>query len=104
VNTTNSAVRLTHLPTKLSIRVETERSQKQNRETALCLLRARLLAARTAAVAGAQDASRRQQAGSGERGDKVRTLRFQDGVVTDHRTNKKIRLKDYLEGNFDFRE
>ena len=101
-NVTNSAVQMTHLPTGIRVRVENERSQHQNRETALRVLRARVHEARTSAATSAREDSRRAQVGSGMRGDKVRTIRAQDGQVTDHRPNGgQIRYKDYIRGNWE---
>lgn len=100
-NVTDSAVQMTHRPTGIRVRVETERSQHQNRAYALQLLRARVYEAMQGAKVRARDEERRHQVGSGMRGDKVRTIREQDGQVTDHRTGRKVRLKDYLRGNWD---
>lgn len=99
-NVTDSAVQVKHKPSGLMVRCETERSQMQNRATALALLRARLaesaLAAQTAQVAD----SRRQQVGSGMRGDKRRTIRQQDNQVNDHVTGRFWRYEDYVKGNW----
>lgn len=100
-NVTNSAVQMKHIPTGIRVRVENERSQHQNRDTALRVLRARIHEARAAAATSERADSRRQQVGSGMRGDKVRTIREQDGQVTDHRSNCQIRYKDYVRGNWD---
>jgi peptide chain release factor 1 len=100
-NKTETAVQMTHLPTGIRVRVENERSQSQNRETAMRVLRSRVFEARRAAETAAREDSRRQQVGSGMRGDKVRTIRQQDGQVTDHRSNRQIRYKDYVRGIWD---
>lgn len=100
-NRTESAVQMTHIPTGIRVRVENERSQHQNRDLALRLLRARVHEARSAKKAQERDAQRRQQVGSGMRGDKIRTIRAQDGIVTDHRKETKIRYKDYIRGNWE---
>lgn len=97
-NKTESAVQVTHLPTGLSVRCETERSQQRNRQTALALLRARLWADRSAAAAAARAGTRRAQVGSGMRGDKRRTVRCQDDAVTDHVLGVTWRLSDYKKG------
>lgn len=101
VNKTESAVQMTHKPTGIRVRVETERSQHSNRDLALRVLRSRVFAARQEVARAARALDRKQQIGSGERGDKVRTIRVQDGQVTDHRTNAQIRYKDYVKGKWD---
>jgi peptide chain release factor 1 len=100
VNKTDSAVQLTHKPTGLMVRVETERSQHQNRATALALLRARLWEAEQEKVNAARAHNRRIQLGSGMRGDKRRTIRVQDGQVNDHVTGQAWQLKAYLRGDW----
>lgn len=100
VNTTNSAVILVHTPTLTRVRCESERSQLQNRATAMAVLRARLLALKEDAQSTSLNASRKNQVGSGMRGDKVRTIRVQDGIVTDHILDVKVPLKEYLRGEF----
>jgi peptide chain release factor 1 len=101
-NKTESAVIVKHVPTGLQVRCESERSQHQNRANALGVLRARLWEAQQAAADSARAGERKRQLGSGQRGDKVRTVRVQDGIVTDHATDRKIPLRDYLRGDFDF--
>lgn len=100
VNKTDSAVQLTHKPTGLMVRVETERSQHQNRATALALLRARLWEAERTRKANEREANRKAQVGSGMRGDKRRTIRAQDGQVNDHPTGRRWNLKEYLRGDW----
>lgn len=100
-NRTESAVQMTHLPTGIRVRVENERSQHQNRDLAHRLLRARVYELRQAQTATVREEQRRSQVGSGMRGDKIRTIRVQDGIVTDHRKENKIRYKDYIRGNWD---
>ena len=97
-NKTDSAVRLTHRPTGMTVRVEVQRSQYQNLQLAKILLGARLTQAREGASAMERNSSRRAQIGSGQRGDKIRTVRCQDGVVTDHRTGKRWSYRDYRKG------
>jgi peptide chain release factor 1 len=101
-NKTESCARATHRPTGLEAKSESERSQHQNIQYALATLAARvrdhernLARARAALV-------RKEQAGTGQRGDKVRTIRVQDGVVTCERTGRKHRLKEYLRGDLDW--
>lgn len=100
-NRTESAVQVTHTPTGIQVRCESERSQHQNKETALGVLRARLLEAKQHSSARARDNKRRNQVGSGMRGDKIRTVAVHRDQVTDHQTGKQIAVKDYLRGNLD---
>jgi peptide chain release factor 1 len=97
-NKTESTVVLKHLPTGIQVRCETTRSQLKNRELALLLLRARLWEAAQARLSQQRASQRKQQQGSGMRGDKRRTIRCQDGQVTDHVTGRKWELRAYLRG------
>ena len=99
-NKTESAVQLVHRPTGVMVRCESERSQHQNRATALALLRARLWATEQEKRVGGIAASRKAQIGSGMRGDKRRTIRVQDGVVNDHVTGKRWSFRDYERGDW----
>lgn len=89
---------LTHLPTNTVVRIDTGRSQYHNKERALQVMKAKLIASQRAGLSAWLNQSRRGQVGSGMRGDKRRTIRTQDGVVTDHILGRKMRLSDYLEG------
>jgi peptide chain release factor 1 len=102
VNTTDSAVRLTHLPTSLVVTVQDEKSQLQNKEKAMRILRARLyqmeLERQQSELAGA----RRSQVGSGGRSEKIRTYNFKENRVTDHRIGLTLkRLDQVLDGDLD---
>lgn len=97
-NKTSNAVQMTHKPSGMTVRVESERSQSMNRATALRLLAARLAARVTEAAAQAEASWRRDQVGSGQRGDKRRTYRSQDDSVADHVTGKVARLKRIEKG------
>ncbi|MFO1401531.1 MAG: peptide chain release factor 1 [Steroidobacteraceae bacterium] len=102
VNKTDSAVRITHLPTGLVVECQDERSQHKNRARAMALLQARLLAAEQDRQASAQAASRKLQVGSGDRSERIRTYNFPQGRVTDHRINLTLyRLDAVMQGELD---
>lgn len=96
-NTTNSCIVATHRPTGLRARVDM-RSQHRSRELALQILSAKLRAEAEGEAADSENAQRQAQIGSGMRGDKIRTYRTQDDRVTDHRTGKGWRLRDWTAG------
>jgi peptide chain release factor 1 len=102
VNTTDSAVRLTHRPTGLVVTMQDERSQLQNKARALQVLRARLLQLKQDEQDAAMSAERRSQVGGGGRSEKIRTYNFKENRVTDHRIGFTIyRLADVLAGDLD---
>jgi peptide chain release factor 1 len=102
VNTTDSAVRITHLPTGLVVAMQDEKSQLQNRQKALRVLRARLYELERQRQEQELAATRRSQIGTGERGAKIRTYNFPENRVTDHRIHMTVhKLDRVLEGELD---
>ena len=102
VNKTDSAVRLTHLPTGIVVECQDERSQHKNRARAMSLLQARLLDAKVSAQATEQAEQRKSLVGSGDRSERIRTYNYPQGRVTDHRINLTLyKLDEILEGGLD---
>ena len=100
VNTTDSAVRLTHLPTGIVVSMQNEKSQLQNKEAALRVLRARLLAARQEEAEAAASAARRSQVRTVDRSERIRTYNFPENRIADHRTGyKAYNLDQVLDGD-----
>lgn len=102
VNTTDSAVRITHKPSRIVVACQEERSQMQNREKAMRYLRARLLQRAEEEAAAKEAATRRSQVGTGERAEKIRTYNFPENRVTDHRVKLTVhQLPAVLAGDID---
>jgi peptide chain release factor 1 len=102
VNKTDSAVRITHLPTGMVVECQEERSQHKNRARAMALLQARLLAAERERQTTQQQQQRRLLVGSGDRSERIRTYNFPQGRLTDHRINLTLyKLSEALEGSLD---
>ena len=102
VNTTDSAVRITHIPTGVVVSCQDEKSQHKNKAKALKVLRSRLLDARIAQQEAARARERRLQVGTGDRSAKIRTYNFPQGRVTDHRIGLTLyRLQEILDGDLD---
>lgn len=100
LNKTESCVVMKHRPTNIEVKAASKH-QHRNREIARVVLETRVEAFYAARARSTENQRRRRQMGSGMRGDKIRTCRAQDDVVTDHRTGRKARLKDVLSGDLE---
>lgn len=102
VNTTDSAVRLTHMPTGIVVICQDEKSQHKNRAKAMKVLRSRLLKQKQDEQKQSYDQNRKSQVGSGDRSERIRTYNFPQGRITDHRINLTLyRLESILDGEMD---
>ncbi|MBA2332885.1 MAG: peptide chain release factor 1 [Actinobacteria bacterium] len=101
VNTTDSAVRITHMPTGIVVAMQDEKSQLQNRVKALRVLRARIYEAERERQQAELSAARKSQIGSGRRAEKIRTYNYPDSRVTDHRVKVTLNLEKVLPGGLD---
>ena len=102
VNTTDSAVRITHIPTGLVVTSQDEKSQLKNKNQAMRILRARLLKSEKDKAAAERAKDRKEQVGSGERSDKIRTYNYKDNRVSDHRINLTLKkLDQVLDGDLE---
>ena len=102
INKTSSAIRVTHLPTGLVVECQDQRSQRENRDRALKVLRSRLLQQKQQAYDQEYNARRQSQVGSGDRSERIRTYNFPQGRLTDHRIGPTIyRLDEVLDGDLD---
>lgn len=102
VNTTDSAVRITHIPTGVVVCQQDEKSQHKNKAKALKILRSRIYDAERQKIQNDRSASRKEQVGSGDRSERIRTYNFPQGRVSDHRINLTLyKIEEVLSGNLD---
>ncbi len=102
VNTTDSAVRITHIPTNTVVECQDERSQHKNKAKAMSLLSARILDAEQAKVKAEQSEARKLQVGSGDRSQRIRTYNYPQGRISDHRINLTLyKLNEIIDGDLD---
>jgi peptide chain release factor 1 len=100
VNKTESAVRITHLPTGIIVAMQDERSQIKNRAKAMKILRARIYEQQQTAIVSAHAAERKSQVGTGDRSERIRTYNFPQGRVTDHRAEMTLyKIDDVINGS-----
>jgi peptide chain release factor 1 len=102
VNTTDSAVRITHIPTGIIVECQEERSQHKNRAKAMSVLQSRIMAAKEEKQASEQAETRRLLVGSGDRSERIRTYNYPQGRITDHRINLTLyKLDEVMSGQLD---
>ena len=102
MNKTESAIRITHLPTGIVVNMQDERSQHKNKAKAMTILRSRIYDAEREAKDKARSAERKEQVGSGDRSERIRTYNFPQGRVTDHRINlTKYNIAQVIEGELE---
>ena len=102
INKTSSAVRLIHIPTGITVECQTERSQFQNRDNAMKMLRTKLYEIEKAKQDNEVASARRTQVGSGDRSEKIRTYNYPQGRITDHRIGMSIyQIENFLNGDLD---